>query len=129
MIEILFLYFFYHHLADAAMERGRYSVWGWLGAVLWLVGEAAGLLVALALGLNLVVGYGVMLLGAATGATIAYFIVHNLAIRGPAVVPVPRPPAPPATFDPCRECGKVIATGLERCPHCMVAKPSAQLTR
>lgn len=126
MIEILFLYFFYHHLANTAMERGRYSVWGWLGAGLWLVGEVIGLVIAVALGLNPVVAYGVMLLGAAMGATIAYLIVHNLAVRGLALAPVPAPPPPAAIFGPCTECGKVIAGGLGRCPYCLAGGPTRQ---
>lgn len=126
MIELLVLFFLNRHLADTAMDRGRYSVWGWLGVALWLVGEAIGAVVAVALGLHPVVAYGVMLLTAAIGATIAYSIVHNLEIRGPAVARVPARRPPVATFAPCRECAKMIAKGLDRCPYCLIGEPSNQ---
>jgi hypothetical protein len=79
MLEILFLIWFRKKLSGIAQEKGRSGGWGAL-ALLWIVGEIAGFVVAAMLGTgdDVMSMYPLALVGAIAGAVTAWLIVRSL---------------------------------------------------
>jgi hypothetical protein len=80
VLEIVFIIWLTRRLARVAEQRGHSKGWGALGAIFWIAGEIIGLVIGFALELDMG-AYGLALLGAGAGATLAYAIVANLGSR------------------------------------------------
>lgn len=72
MLEILFLRWFYRHMASTAEAKGRTRGWGFLGVAAWIVGEVTGLVASFSMGGEQLAGYGMALGGAAVAAVMAW---------------------------------------------------------
>jgi hypothetical protein len=82
MLEILFLIYFRKKLSGIAQEKGRSGAWGAL-ALLWVVGEVFGFVLAAMLGTgdDVMSMYPLALVGAIGGAVVAWIIVRSLSSR------------------------------------------------
>jgi hypothetical protein len=78
MIEILVLIRFCKKLAAMAREKGRTGSWGAVGALGWIGGEITGAFIGFSAGATDMAPYGIALVGAVVGATIAYLVVRGL---------------------------------------------------
>jgi hypothetical protein len=77
MIEIILVAQLVRFLARKAKEKGQSQGYAALGVALWFGGEITGIVIGLALDMELA-AYGLALAGAATGAAIAWWIVDRL---------------------------------------------------